>query len=43
MGVLALIAPAVLSGVASQHNVSVTLNYDFTVDNARSATVTTGS
>jgi len=29
-------------GAASQHTVSVTLNYDFSVDNACSATVTTG-
>jgi len=30
------------SGAGSQHTVSVTLNYDFSVDNACSATVTTG-
>ncbi len=30
------------AGAGSQHTVSVTLNYDFSVDNACSATVTTG-
>jgi hypothetical protein len=42
MGLLALAAPALLLGAPSQHTVSVTLNYDFTVDNACSTTVTTG-
>ncbi len=31
-----------LMGAAGTHTVNVTLNYDFTVDNACSATVTTG-
>ena len=30
------------AGAGSQHTVSVTLNYDFSVDNACSASVTTG-
>lgn len=33
--------PAVLCAGPSQHSVAVTLNYDFTVDNACSSTVTT--
>jgi hypothetical protein len=32
----------VATGAGSQHTVSVTLNYDFSVDNACSASVTTG-
>ena len=33
---------AMIEAAPSQHTVSVTLNYDFSVDNACSATVTTG-
>jgi hypothetical protein len=40
-GLLAMAAPMLLWAAPSQHTVSVTLNYDFTVDNACSATVTT--
>jgi len=32
----------IAAGAGSQHTVTVTLNYDFSVDNACSATVTTG-
>jgi len=40
---LALVsAPILLSAAPSQHIVNVTLNYDFTVDNGCSSTVTTG-
>ena len=40
---LAVICGAVATaGAGSQHTVSVTLNYDFSVDNACSASVTTG-
>jgi hypothetical protein len=40
---LAVICGAVAAaGAGSQHTVSVTLNYDFTVDNACSSSVTTG-
>jgi hypothetical protein len=41
MAVLALLAGAAV-GAGSQHTVAVTLNYDFSVDNACSTTVTTG-
>ena len=40
---LAVICGAVAAvGAGSQHTVAVTLNYDFSVDNACSSTVTTG-
>jgi hypothetical protein len=42
MWLLAMAAPVLLWGAPSQHTVSVTLNYDFTVDKACSATATTG-
>src|SRR5215469_3868318 len=35
-------APALLWAGPSQHTVTVSLNYDFTVDNGCSSTVTTG-
>jgi hypothetical protein len=40
MGMGLAAASAIAAG--SQHTVSVTLNYDFSADNACSATVTTG-
>jgi hypothetical protein len=42
LAVLTLAAARVVAGAASQHTVSVTLNYDFSIDNACSAAVTTG-
>src|SRR5208337_388580 len=38
----AVVAPMVVWAGPSQHTVAVTLNYDFTVDNACSASVTSG-
>jgi|SRR5712664_211690 len=40
--ILATLAIAAFAAAATTHTVSVTLNYDFTVDNGCSATVTTG-
>ena len=37
-----MLLPMMLWAAPSQHTVSVTLNYDFTVDNACSTSVTTG-
>jgi hypothetical protein len=42
IGALALGMATMVKGAASQHTVTVTLNYDFSVDNACSTTVTTG-
>jgi len=41
-GVLAVLVPLVVWAGPSQHTVTVTLNYDFTVDNGCSSTVTSG-
>ena len=41
-GLAGLLLPMMLWAAPSQHTVSVTLNYDFTVDNACSTGVTTG-
>ena len=41
-GIVGWLAPLVLWAGPSQHTVAVTLNYDFTVDNACSASVTSG-
>jgi hypothetical protein len=41
-GVVAVLAPMLVWAAPSQHTITATLNYDFTVDNACSATVTTG-
>jgi hypothetical protein len=41
-GMLLALCGEEMAAVPSQHTVSVTLNYDFTVDNACSSTVTTG-
>jgi hypothetical protein len=41
-GVLGLLAPMLVWAAPSHHTVTATLNYDFTVDHACSATVTTG-
>jgi len=37
-----ILLPLALTATPSQHTVTVTLNYDFTVDNGCSASVTTG-
>lgn len=42
IGALALGMASMAAAAASQHTVMVTLNYDFSVDNACSTTVTTG-
>ncbi len=42
LSLLALLTPLLLVSAPSQHTVSVTLNYDFTVDNACSSSVTAG-
>src|SRR5258708_34926255 len=42
LGLVAVCGAIVAAAVGSQHTVSVTLNYDFTVDNACSSSVTTG-
>jgi hypothetical protein len=43
VGVAMILAvPGMVGAAASQHTVSVTLNYDFSVDNACSSSVTTG-
>jgi hypothetical protein len=42
LGMLVLGIALAAGAAASQHTVSVTLNYDFSVDNACSTTVTTG-
>jgi len=41
-GLAMICGAAAAVGAGSQHTVSVTLNYDFSVDNACSASVTTG-
>jgi hypothetical protein len=41
-GLAGLLLPMMLWAAPSQHTVSATLNYDFTVDNACSTSVTTG-
>jgi len=42
LGLVAVCGAIAAAAVGSQHTVSVTLNYDFTVDNACSSSVTTG-
>jgi hypothetical protein len=42
LGAVLLGLVGMAEGAASQHTVTVTLNYDFSVDNACSASVTTG-
>ena len=42
MGIAALLAPVLALAAPSQHTVTATLNYDFTVDNACSSAVTSG-
>jgi hypothetical protein len=41
-GLVAVFGAVAAAGAGSQHTVSVTLNYDFSVDNACSSSVTTG-
>jgi hypothetical protein len=41
-GLVAVLVPLVAWAAPSQHTVTVTLNYDFTVDNGCSATATSG-
>jgi hypothetical protein len=41
-GVAVLLAPMLVWEAPPQHTMTATLNYDFTVDNACSATVTSG-
>jgi len=41
-GIVGWLAPILLWAGSSQHTVAVTLNYDFTVDNACSSSVTSG-
>jgi hypothetical protein len=41
-GVVGLLVPMLVWAAPSQHTMTATLNYDFTVDNACSATVTSG-
>ena len=42
LGLVAVCGAIAAAAAGSQHTVSVTLNYDFTVDNACSSSVTTG-
>jgi len=42
LSLAAILGAALAAGAGSQHTVSVTLNYDFRVANACSASVTTG-
>jgi len=42
LGLAMICGTTAADGTTSQHTVSVTLNYDFSVDNACSASVTTG-
>jgi len=42
LGLAAVFGTVTARGAGSQHTVSVTLNYDFSVDNACSSSVTTG-
>ncbi len=42
LGLAAVCGAVAVVGAGSQHTVAVTLNYDFSVDNACSASVTTG-
>jgi len=42
LSLAAVLGSVATVGAGSQHTVSVTLNYDFSVDNACSASVTTG-
>jgi hypothetical protein len=42
LGLAMICGTTATDGTTSQHTVSVTLNYDFSVDNACSASVTTG-
>ena len=42
LGLAAVLRTVVAAGAGSQHTVLVTLNYDFSVDNACSSSVTTG-
>lgn len=42
LSLAAVLGAVVAAGAGSQHTVSVALNYDFSVDNACSASVTTG-
>jgi hypothetical protein len=42
LGLVAIFGALVTAGAGSQHTVSVTLNYDFSADNACSSSVTTG-
>ena len=41
-GIVGLLVPVMVWAAPSQHTVAVTLNYDFTVDNGCSASVTSG-
>ncbi|HWY09050.1 MAG TPA: hypothetical protein VNY24_19460 [Candidatus Acidoferrales bacterium] len=42
LGLAGVLGAMAVAGAGSQHTVSVTLNYDFSVDNGCSSTVTTG-
>jgi hypothetical protein len=42
LGLVAVCGATVVAAAGSQHTVSVTLNYDFSVDNACSSSATTG-
>ena len=42
LGLVAILGAAAVVGAGSQHTVSVTLNYDFSVDNACGSSVSTG-
>jgi len=42
LGLATVLGAVVAAGAGSQHTIAVTLNYDFTVDNACSSSVTTG-
>jgi hypothetical protein len=42
LGLTAVLGAVAAAGAGSQHTLAVTLNYDFSVDNACSSSVTTG-